>query len=93
MARRDQLTGLVPTSWLPSYSLSSNRRGCLAEILLLNSGFLSERGCIGVLRTSEKPSVFVHFGLEHTEDWLLVRLENPDEDELEGQPSASSPTN
>ena len=45
------------------------------------------------MRTSEQPTVFAHFGSERTEDWLLVRLEKPDEEESDGQPSASSPTN
>ncbi|MDF1841147.1 MAG: hypothetical protein P1U77_06895 [Rubripirellula sp.] len=43
--------------------------------------------------TLEQAPVLVHFGSERTEDWLLVRLENPDEDEPDGQPSAASPTN
>ena len=43
--------------------------------------------------TLEQAPVLVHFGSERTEDWLLVRLENPDEDESDGQPSAASPTN
>ena len=34
--------------------------------------------------TLEQTPVLVHFGSERTEDWLLVRLENPDQDESDG---------
>lgn len=52
-----------------------------------NSGTVVETGLYNL--TQDEAPALIHFGNERTEQWLLVRLKNPDESQPEQDPTAA----